>query len=489
MLLRRGETLKPISYQASFQPQMTTSIGGPKVRRSMDGQAAGPNERGLWGRRLGRRYLRQGSWWGLVVGLLCGLGCQSADSGLPSPAELGEQSDVSRNSPPAPTGRDPSEQTPSGGWPLWRGDPAGTGLATSVLPEKLQRRWTFRASSGGFEATAVIADGTVYIGSTDGPFYAIDLRTGQKRWEFTEGAGYFAPAAVTDQMVFVGDVQGRFFALRSTDGQKAWHFDAEAEINGGPNFYQSWVLFGSQDGCLYCLERTTGRLVWKYQSPDQIRCFPTIWNGHAMVAGCDGQLHAIDLQTGKPTGQVNLQGPTGSTPAVLADCAFVGTEARRFLAIDLKQAKVLWTFESPKNKQAFRASAALTSEAVYVGCRDRHVYALDIKTGQLLWQFATRGQVDSSPVVVGDRLFVGSEDGRLYSLDRRTGNLLWQFDLGGQIVASPAVAEGCLVIANTDGQLSCFGALDAPGAPSSSHPVALPFFLTMKGLAWKTYLP
>ncbi len=45
-------------------------------------------------------------------------------------------------------------------WPLFRGDRLATGVAPGALPEKLEVLWKFQAGKeGGFEATAVIADG------------------------------------------------------------------------------------------------------------------------------------------------------------------------------------------------------------------------------------------------------------------------------------------------------------------------------------------
>ena len=62
----------------------------------------------------------------------------------------------------------------------------------------------------------------------------------------------------------------------------------------------------------------------------------------------------------------------------------------------------------------------MTAEAVIVGSRDKQVHAFDPKTGRQLWTFATKGRVDSSPVVVGDRVYFGSADGRLYGLRVKT---------------------------------------------------------------------
>ena len=97
---------------------------------------------------------------------------------------------------------------------------------------------------------------------------------------------------------------------------------------------------------------------------------------------------------------------------------FVGTEGHTFFAIDPRQAKILWRYEDAEHGAAFRSSAAATPDAVIVGGRDKQLHAFDPKTGRQLWTFATKGRVDSSPVVVGDRVFFGSADGRLYGLKR-----------------------------------------------------------------------
>jgi outer membrane protein assembly factor BamB len=135
----------------------------------------------------------------------------------------------------------------------------------------------------------------------------------------------------------------------------------------------------------------------------------------------------------------------------------VGTEGRTFFAIDWKQAKVVWRYESRPHADSYRSSAAVTAEAVIVGSRDKRIHAIDPKTGKSLWTFATHGLVDSSPVIVGGRAFVGSADGRLYALDCRTGKALWQYETGGAILGSPAVASGRLVIGTDEGTLYCFG--------------------------------
>ena len=103
------------------------------------------------------------------------------------------------------------------------------------------------------------------------------------------------------------------------------------------------------------------------------------------------------------------------------------------------------------------AGKPVTEEAVIVGSRDKRLRAFDPKTGDVLWTFSARGQIDSSPVIVGRRVFVGSDDGHLYAVNRKTGEEVWHYELGGSLLASPAVAAGRLVIGTDDGDLVCFG--------------------------------
>ena len=51
-----------------------------------------------------------------------------------------------------------------------------------------------------------------------------------------------------------------------------------------------------------------------------------------------------------------------------------------------------------------------------VGCRDKFLYCLERETGELWWAFATRGDVDASPVVAKGLVVAASNDGRLYGV-------------------------------------------------------------------------
>ena len=341
-------------------------------------------------------------------------------------------------------------------WPLFRANPLATGVAASPLPENPALLWKFPTEQGAFESTPVVADGKVYIGSLDGNLYAVDLADGKEKWRFHTELGFAASAAVRDGLVFIGDTEGRFYCLDAATGKAKWGFESQAEIDSSANFIGDRVLFGSQDASLYCLNAADGVLVWKYTIEDQIRCFPTVVDNRAFVAGCDSKLHVIDLTKGEKIASVEIDAPTGTSPAVQGDFVFFGTEGNTFFCINWRDARVLWTYQNAR-AQAYRSSAAVTGKAVVVGGRNKLVHALDPQDGRELWTFATKARVDGSPVVVGDRVYIGSGDGRVYGLELATGKKFWEYETGGRFSGSPAVANGRLLIGNEDGVLYCFG--------------------------------
>src|SRR5262249_18835568 len=167
---------------------------------------------------------------------------------------------------------------------------------------------------------------------------------------------------------------------------------------------------------LYCLD-ADGKKAWQFKVPGgPVMATPPVADGRTYVSGCDSKLHFVNVKTGMELATIDLEGQTGATPAIRGDALYVGTMSNQVLAIDIKDKKVTWAFESTRN-QPFFASAAVTDKLVVAGGRDKRVYAIDRATGKQVWTFVTEGRIESSPVIVGNRVYVGSMDEHLYVID------------------------------------------------------------------------
>jgi outer membrane protein assembly factor BamB len=381
--------------------------------------------------------------------IVAGVACAPVASAPPVPSAAAPKSGVKETSDAATS------------WPLARGDELATGVAKCGLPAKPQVLWKFSADKNSVEATPAIVDGVVYVGDMQEKLYALKLDTpnkdGEKIWDFPGELGFPGAPAVRDGNVYCGDGDGVFYCLQASNAKVIWKQPTEAEIVAGANFWKDKVLVGSQDSRLYCFDAKTGDLAWKLQIENQIRSFSTIVDDRCFVMQCDGKLHVVDLNKGEITASLPIeQANQFSSPAVLGDHLYFGTEEGSVMCLNWKKPEIVWSIED-KSGEAYRSSPAVAEGIVVIGTRGRRVNALDPKDGSELWSFPTKNKVDASPVIVGDRVLVGASDGRIYLIDRKTGKETWHYQCQGGINGGAAVADNRFVVGTDRGLIYCFG--------------------------------
>ena len=343
-------------------------------------------------------------------------------------------------------------------WPVYRGNQMATGAVTESLPDNLEVLWKKSLPESGFEGTAVVADGVVYVGDNDGTFYAYQLLDGTEVWQQKfEDSGFIAGPTLHQGKIYIGDFNGIIRALDAKDGSLLWQYESQGESYAAPNVVDELVLATTEAGELVALAVETGQLQWKFQIEAPLRCWPTVVERQVLLAGCDERVHSVDISTGKEVAGVDIDGPTGATPAVFAGKVLFGTEQGSFYAIRVPAMEIVWRYQDPESIQPIHTAAAVDSRAAVYGTQGKKFYAISPDTGNLLWTFPVRSAVESSPVIVGNSVFLATKRGVIHRVDIATGKELWNFEAGGNFQAAFAVADNRLVIGNTDGTLYCFG--------------------------------
>ncbi len=342
-------------------------------------------------------------------------------------------------------------------WPLARGDAQMRGVGMAKLPDQLAEVWAFKCGDA-IETTPLVVGNVVYVACLDKHLYAIDLTTGQQVWKRKLGS-FKASPGYDGGRVYVGDLEGKFYAVDAAKGDLLWTFETQGEIHAAPNFVAGDALIGSHDATLYRLNRD-GKKVWEFKIDGPINGAAALAGDRTFVAGCDSLLHVVDVATGKSLGTVDLGGQAAATGAVEGDGVYVGTMTNQVLAVNWKTLKKSWEFEAKRRQQPFYSSAAVTKDLVVIGGRDKRVYALDRATGQEKWSFVAEGNVDASPVVVGNRVYVGclSNTGEFYALDLATGKLAQTLTLDSAVGGTVGVGPDCLLVGTDKGTLYKLGA-------------------------------
>ncbi|XZE53911.1 PQQ-binding-like beta-propeller repeat protein [Planctomycetaceae bacterium SH139] len=343
-------------------------------------------------------------------------------------------------------------------WPTDRGDAAATGTTRQQLPDDLVELWRYPTGQP-IESTVVVLAGRVFAGDVEGGLHAISLRDGSQIWKQTIESGYLAPPTASEALVMIGDYDGVVHAFDTKTGAPAWEYETKGEISGGVTLAGDTALVSSQDGNLYALDKLTGKELWIYETGDQIRCRPTVAGKRTFLGGCDGSLHSVRITDGQPAADpIPLDGPTGSTPAIVGVNAYLPTHSGAVMAFDWSTGKQLWSYQDADRPQEFRNSAAATPDHVIVANKNRQVIALNPSDGKVQWTAQLKRRADASPVVAGDDVWVTATDGRIYRIDANTGKEKWQYEIRGSFIAPPAVAEQRLLVATDKGVIVCFGA-------------------------------
>ena len=313
--------------------------------------------------------------------------------------------------------------------------PAPAGISTL--------KWKYKTGAKIFSSPAV-ADGLVYVGSSDHNLYALSAADGSVRWKATTNGAVNSSPAVADGTVFFNSLDGNFYAVSAADGKIKWKFKTEGErrftapgIHGAnprtetmPDPYDVFlsspalagdtVYFGSGDRNVYALDAATGELKWKFATGDVVHASPAVAGGVVYIGSWDRYLYALNAGTGA----------------------------------------VLWRFQTGDdplihNQIGIASSAAVADGVVYFGCRDGHFYAVDAKTGKEKWNIDNHhGWVIASPAVRDNVVYFPTADGqRFKAVDAGTGTPRFDIAMKAISFSSPALAGNTAYFGTSDGWL------------------------------------
>lgn len=328
---------------------------------------------------------------------------------------------------------------------MFRGNLTHSGNYDSQQPPQSNRvKWKFRTNGSVISSPAVV-NGTIYVGSSDHNFYAINLDSGTLKWKFKAKGRIASSPAIADGVVYFEDWNGTLYALEAGTGGVKWKFQT-----AGEHRFTATHLHGSQPAA--------------ESMPDPFDFYlssPAVWNGTVYFGSGDGNVYALDASTGALNWKFKTGDVVHASPAIADGTLFIGSWDSYFYALDAATGKEKWRFKTGEdpdihNQVGIQSSAAVADGVVYFGCRDSNFYAVDANTGQLKWKFNNKGSwVIASPAVkYGNVYFATSDSGMFYSLDAKSGTQLFSLNFKGwPMFSSPAIAGSTLYIGSHLGKL------------------------------------
>jgi outer membrane protein assembly factor BamB len=361
-------------------------------------------------------------------------------------------------------------------WPIYGYTPQRTRDLPVNMGPPARKLWRFTKGHGLIEFQPVLANGFLYYVNNSGQAFAVNAKTGKKRWSRKVGSLVASSPAWNQKRVFVVTLNpGSVLCLNSKNGKVIWRKSLPSRSESSPIVVGGVVYFGSENGTIYAYRASNGAKVWTYHAPGAVKAGLAYNKGVLYFGAYGGSVTALRAKNGSRVwssgtsgASFNRSGNFYSTPAVAYGRVYLGNTDSFVYSFVASSGRLAWRHATGSYVYAAPAvsTAPRIGPAVFIGSYDGNFYALDAKSGGVKWTYHVGGRISGAPSVIGDIVYfssLGNHD--TTGLDVRTGHKVWHFKHGA---FNPMVADGKRFYLTTNSTV--FGL--APHASKAAKPKA-----------------
>ncbi|WP_188149594.1 PQQ-binding-like beta-propeller repeat protein [Teredinibacter waterburyi] len=309
-------------------------------------------------------------------------------------------------------------------------------------------KWSF-ATEGPIYSKPSVSRNGLYINSDDGYVYKLNPKTGKLLWraninlhEVVERLPIYADCCSWDfhssspseyhGSVYVGSGDRHFYALNARNGKVQWSYETGAQVRSDPLVTRNLVVFAGFDGKVVALSKH-GRLVWEHQTGGPIPSSPKEVNGVVVIGSRDSNLYGLSLKDGAVVWTKTYAGGSWveSSATVVKDKVYIGSSDWRVsIALNPIDGSSYWETNSLDGGNL--AAPAVGCDAVYQSVfgydptfmPDGGMVKINRHTGEVVWtlvmpdlpDYVGHGATATPELYMGHLLF-GSLDGTFYALE------------------------------------------------------------------------
>lgn len=318
----------------------------------------------------------------------------------------------------------------------------------------------------GWTGQAVRVGEYVFVGSVDRNLYALSAATGALQWRHHASGMFKSSPCIFENRLYVGNVDDYVRCLDLATGAELWRHNTTNDCDSSPCIVDGRLYIAGEAGYVWCLDPRTGTVLWQRfvggVGPGTIpgsngsETSPAVDQGELYTGTFDGFLYSLDAGTGRQRWRFPTGDDTDSSPVLSGELVYIATEEDHpaLFCLRRKDGKEVW---SVKNGGGYWSTPAVVGNKLWIGSQSAHMTCADARTGAAQWDVRVGRSIWSSPCVVDNRVIFGSYDHFLYMLDSTSGKLVWRYDLGGACVSTACIVDGYIYIGNATGTFFCFG--------------------------------
>ena len=306
-------------------------------------------------------------------------------------------------------------------WHMFRQNSHHTGLSPNAGVDGYTTLWEFSLKGTAVGNSISIGPlGDLYFTTTEGVLYSVNIYS-KLEWMFEGLAGMKTTPLISDDgTIYVGSMDGIFYAIDSGTGMLEWIFYTGGfPVETHPNMDSSGrIYFSTSYGYVYCLNQD-GTLHWLCDTGAALDISsPTLDHEEDVYIGTmdpDKSLVKIDSDGGIEW-SVSLPGDSGvmATPAVGPDgIIYIGNLEGVLCALTMN-GDLIW---STTLDGEIRGGTAVSADGMLVtGTTGSFLYGIDSDDGAILWELDVEAPVEYGPIVDADGIiYAGTLTGEVAS--------------------------------------------------------------------------
>jgi outer membrane protein assembly factor BamB len=288
----------------------------------------------------------------------------------------------------------------------------------------------------------VMVDDTLYAVEYSGNLYALNAKTGKRKWKVKLPIEISAGIGIGGDNLFVASPDGEVLAVALKTGKVVWKGLVSSEVLATPVYANNNLIIHTIDGKLFALDANSGRVRWSYDRSVPVLSLrgsstPLVSQGTVFETFASGKLAILQLSDGKllferalgfATGRSDLERMIDADAGPLLDgnVLYAATYQGSVTALDLRSGNQLWN-----RKISVHQPMALEGNYLYLTDSDDTVWAYDKRNGIPVWkQDALFARQLTAPVVAGEYLLLGDFEGNLHILNRQNGEFVARYGEG-----------------------------------------------------------
>ena len=277
--------------------------------------------------------------------------------------------------------------------------------------------------------------GVIYATTGFGVVFAVNAKDGQILWQKNMHTLFRIAPVIAAGKILVQSVDNKFYALDVKNGEKLWDYDIAMEnttmVGGAAPAYSpnlDVVIAGFANGELQTFNGTIGTPLWSdtlisqrqaYSSTylHTITASPVVEGGKVYALGRSNVMVASNIRTGSRIWEKSIGGT--DTPLLAGNTLYVVTEKQELVAINKENGRILW------------------AKSIDFG---------DKKKSERIF----------APVMIDSRLVVALSNGDVLFYNPQDGNLIDRLDTDEELNAAPIAANGYVLFVTANAKLLAY---------------------------------